>query len=137
LIDVKRTSRLGAQVVRINADLLHFQSVPSASESSIGVVDLIGAKVAAQASARNAITSKGCFICHPPISAVSQVSGISFRTRCIRRRFLRVFAGREFGFVQWTIRFVAAWPTKPLHGIAMAIRMLIGQIWTAIVDVEA
>ena len=56
------TSRLGAQVVRINADLLHFQSAPSASESSIGGVDLIGAKVAAQASMRNAIMSKDRFI---------------------------------------------------------------------------
>jgi hypothetical protein len=37
-------------MVRINADLLHFQSAPSAPESSIGGVDLIGAKVAAQAS---------------------------------------------------------------------------------------
>jgi hypothetical protein len=61
-IEVRRTSRLGAQVVRIKADLLHFQSAPSASESSIGGVDLIGAKVAAQASIRNAIMSKGRFI---------------------------------------------------------------------------
>ena len=60
--DVRRTSRLGAQVVRTNADLLHFQPAPSASESSIGGVDLIGAKVAAQASVRNAIMSKGRFI---------------------------------------------------------------------------
>jgi hypothetical protein len=43
----------------MNADLLHFQSAPS---SSIGGVDLIGAKVAAQASVRNAIMSKGRFI---------------------------------------------------------------------------
>jgi hypothetical protein len=49
-------------VVRINADLLHFQSDPAASESNIGGADLIGAKVAAQASARNAIMSKGRFI---------------------------------------------------------------------------
>jgi hypothetical protein len=54
--------RLGAQVVKINADLLHFQPAPSASESSIGGVDLIGAKVAAQASVRNAITNKDRFI---------------------------------------------------------------------------
>jgi hypothetical protein len=46
----------------MNADLLHFQSAPSASESSIGGVDLIGAKAAAQASVRNAIMSKGRFI---------------------------------------------------------------------------
>ena len=47
------------QVVIINADLLHFQS---ASESTVGGVDLIGAKVAAQASVRNANMSKGRFI---------------------------------------------------------------------------
>jgi hypothetical protein len=46
-------------VIRINADLLHFQS---ASESGIGGVDLIGAKVAAQANVRNATVSKGRFI---------------------------------------------------------------------------
>jgi hypothetical protein len=49
-------------VVRINADLLHFQFAPSASESSIGVVDLIGDKVATQASVRNTIMRKGSFI---------------------------------------------------------------------------
>ena len=53
---------MGEQVVTINADWLHFQSAPSASESSIGGVDLIGAKVAAQASVRNANMSKGRFI---------------------------------------------------------------------------
>jgi hypothetical protein len=53
---------LGAQVVRIIADLLHFQPAPSALESSIGGVDLIGAKVAAQPSVRNAIISKDRFI---------------------------------------------------------------------------
>jgi hypothetical protein len=53
---------LGAQLVRINADLLHFHSTPSTSESSIGGVDLIGAKVAAQASAKNATMSKDRFI---------------------------------------------------------------------------
>ena len=57
-MEVKRTSLLGAQVVKINADLLHFQCAPSASESSIGVVDLIGVKVAAQASVRNANMSR-------------------------------------------------------------------------------
>jgi hypothetical protein len=31
----------GAQVVRTNADLLHFHSTPSALDSSIGGVDLI------------------------------------------------------------------------------------------------
>jgi hypothetical protein len=50
------------QVVRTNADLLHFHSAPSALESRIGGVDLIGAKVAAQASVRNAAISKCRFI---------------------------------------------------------------------------
>jgi hypothetical protein len=54
--------RLGAQVVRINADLLHFQSAPSASESSFGGADLIGVKAAAQASVRNATMSNDRFI---------------------------------------------------------------------------
>lgn len=49
-------------MVTIKADLLHFQSAPSASESCIGGVDLIGAKVAAQASVKNASMSKGRFI---------------------------------------------------------------------------
>ena len=53
---------LGAQVVKINADLLHFQPAPSASESSIGGVDLIGVKAAAQASVRNATMSNDRFI---------------------------------------------------------------------------
>ena len=53
---------LGAQVVRINADLLHFQPDPSASESSVGGVDLIGTKAAAEASVRNATMSKDRFI---------------------------------------------------------------------------
>jgi hypothetical protein len=118
--DVNRTSRLGAQVVRINADLLHFQSAPSASESSIGGVDLIGAKVAAQASARNAIMSKGCFIAvlpFPPCPRLAAflaepvVSGVGF---CVSSR-----AG-NLASSNGTIRFVAAWPTKPLHGIAIA-----------------
>jgi hypothetical protein len=59
---VRWTSRLGSQLVRISADLLHFQSAPSASDSSIGGADPIGAKVAAQASVRNPTTSKGRFI---------------------------------------------------------------------------
>ena len=49
-------------MVTIKADLLHFQPAPSASESCIGGVDLIGAKVAAQANVRNANMSKGRFI---------------------------------------------------------------------------
>jgi hypothetical protein len=52
-------------VVRTNADLLHFQSAPSDPESSIGGVDLIGAKIAAQASIRNASMSEGRFIAVP------------------------------------------------------------------------
>lgn len=43
---------MGVQVVTINADLLQFQSAPCASESSIGVVALIGARAAAEASVR-------------------------------------------------------------------------------------
>jgi hypothetical protein len=60
--EVKRTSRLGVQVVRINADLLHFHSIPSALESSIGGVDLIGSKVAENASATNTTMTEGRFI---------------------------------------------------------------------------
>ena len=71
--------RLGAQVVRINADLLHFQSAPSASESRIGGVDLIGAKVAAQASVRNATMSKGRFIAVLLFSVCADAA--LFRTR--------------------------------------------------------
>lgn len=55
----------------INADLLHFHSDPSALESRIGGVDLIGSKVAAHASATNATMSKGRFI------AVILISGAS------------------------------------------------------------
>jgi hypothetical protein len=55
-------TRLDTQVVRINADLLHFHSTPSASEGSIGGVDLIGSNAAAQANATNAIMSKGRII---------------------------------------------------------------------------
>jgi hypothetical protein len=58
----KRSSRLGTQVVRINADLLHFHSTPYASESCIGGFDLIGSKVAATATATNTTMSKCHFI---------------------------------------------------------------------------
>src|ERR1700694_5732387 len=75
-IELKRTSRSGAQVVRINADLLHFQFAPAASESSTGGVDLIGAKVAAEASVRNTITSKGRFIASSYFRWV-QIGGVS------------------------------------------------------------
>jgi hypothetical protein len=50
--------RVGAQVVMIKADLLHFHPVPSALESSIGGVVLIGSKAAPHASAKNAAMSK-------------------------------------------------------------------------------
>ena len=55
-------SRAGAQVVRTNANLLHFHSTPSVLESSIGGVDLIGSKVAAHTSATGTTKSKSCFI---------------------------------------------------------------------------
>ena len=60
MISVHRLNRtsLGAQVVKINADLLQFQWPPSASESSIGVVDLIGVKVATQAIVSKANMSR-------------------------------------------------------------------------------
>ena len=50
--------RLGAQVVMIKADLLHFHAVPSALESSIGGVVLIGSKAAPHTRAKNAAMSK-------------------------------------------------------------------------------
>jgi hypothetical protein len=102
---------LGAQVVRITADLLHFQPAPSASESRIGGVDLIGAKVAAQASIRNATMSKGRFIAILLFSvcAVRCFSEpvISSSDVIIRRWFQLVFADRENGFVQWDKSFRA------------------------------
>ena len=49
-------------MVRINTDLLHFHSIPSALESSMGGVDLIGAKVAKQANVSNATMNKDRFI---------------------------------------------------------------------------
>jgi hypothetical protein len=49
-------------VVRTNIDRLHFQSAPTASKSSVGGVDLIGANVAEQASARNTNMNKCRFI---------------------------------------------------------------------------
>jgi hypothetical protein len=122
LIALKRTG-LGAQVVTINAELLHFHSTPPASESSIGGIDLIGAKSAAQASVRNATISKGRFIAilpgsglcglaaflHPSFDQEALLSGVgfSFSSRA-----------RKNGFAQWTNCFMAAWPTKPLHTIA-------------------
>jgi hypothetical protein len=58
LNDARLMARLGAQVVMINADLLHFQAVPSALESSIGGVVLIGSKAAPHTSTKNAAMSK-------------------------------------------------------------------------------
>jgi len=67
---------LGTQVVRINADLLHFHSTPSAAESSIGGFDLIGSKVAATATATNTNTtmSKGHFIFESVMRSRADVS---------------------------------------------------------------
>jgi hypothetical protein len=73
---------LGAQVVRINADLLHFHSTPSASERSIGGFDLIGAKVDAQGSAKNAAMSKGHFIAVLPISGAWKLAAF-FSSHCL------------------------------------------------------
>ena len=50
---------MGAQVVKIKADLLHFHSIPSAFESSIGGVDLVGSRIAAHARTTIATVSMG------------------------------------------------------------------------------
>jgi hypothetical protein len=109
-------------MVRITADLLHFQSVPSASEKSIGGVDLIGAKVAAQASIRNAIMSKVRFtavllfpVCWRffPDYRDALLAGVDFS---LSSRAGKVASSNGPNC------FVAAWPTKPLHEIATAIR---------------
>ena len=71
------------QVVRITADLLHFHSTPSASESSIGGVDLIGSKVAAQASVSNATMSKGRFIAVLPSPGVCRLAAFFLTRRLI------------------------------------------------------
>jgi len=97
---------LGTQVVRINAELLHFHFSPPASESGIGGVDLIGAKSAAQASVRNATVRKGRFIAILPISGVCRLAPL-FRTRrliqqrCYQALVSVCFRGSENGFVQW------------------------------------
>jgi hypothetical protein len=74
-IEVKRASPLGAQVVKINADLLHFQGAPPASESSIGVVDLTGVKGAAHASVRNANMSRFIAVLPFPVIGDDFLSG--------------------------------------------------------------
>lgn len=73
----KRTSRWGTQVVRINADLLHFHSAPSAVESSIEGVDWIGSKVAMHASATITM-SKGRIAVIPLFDSGWLISGIGF-----------------------------------------------------------
>jgi hypothetical protein len=62
LNEARLTPRLGEQVVMTNADLLHFHAVPSALESSIGGVVLIGSKAAPHTSTKNAAMSKERFI---------------------------------------------------------------------------
>jgi hypothetical protein len=100
---------LGAQVIRTNADLLHFQSAPSALESRIGGVDLIGAKVATQRSVRNATISKGRFIVVLLFSVSADTPLFRTLVCCssvvIRRWFQPVFADRGNGFVQWDKSF--------------------------------
>jgi hypothetical protein len=75
LIELKR---LGAQVVTINAELLHFHSTPPASESSVGGIDLIGAKSAAQANVRNTTMSKGRFIAVLPSSGLCRFAAFFY-----------------------------------------------------------
>ena len=70
LTEARRTLWLGVQVVKTSAELLHFHSTPPALESSVGGVELIGAKSAAQARVRNATMSKDRFIGVLPISGV-------------------------------------------------------------------
>jgi hypothetical protein len=127
-IEVKRISRLGAQVVRINADLLHFHSTPSASETSIGGVDFIGAKVPAQASVTNATMSNDRFIAVLPMSGGCRLAA-SFSKPLLDRAALLSGVGfslssraGKMASSNETNRFVAAWPTKPLHKIATAVR---------------
>jgi hypothetical protein len=110
LIELKRTW-LGAQVVTINAELLHFHSTPPVSESSIGGIDLIGAKSAAQASVRNATISKGRFIAilpgsglcglaaflHPSFDQEALLSGVGFSFSS-RARKMASLSGR---IVSW------------------------------------
>ena len=102
---------MGAQVVRINADLLHFHSTPLASESSIGGVDLIGAKVDAQASAKNAAMSKGRFIAVLPISGACRLALFLFEPLFDRGALISgvgfSLSSREGenGFVEWAKSF--------------------------------
>jgi hypothetical protein len=121
LIELKRTSRFAVQVVKINAELLHFHSIPLAPESTIGGIDLIGAKSATQASVKNATMSKGLFIAILP-RCVQIRCFFDPRYRCYQA--LVSICLREQGkwLRQWANCFMVAWPTKPLHKIATAIR---------------
>jgi len=67
---------LGTQVVTISAELLHFHSTSPASESSIGGIDLIGAKRDALTSVRKATKSKGRFIAVLPSSGVCRLPDV-------------------------------------------------------------
>ena len=75
----RRISRLGAQVVKINADLLHFHSIPSALESRIGGADLVGSRIAALASTTNVTATKDRFIDATPIFNASRLNGFEHR----------------------------------------------------------
>jgi hypothetical protein len=134
-IKLMRTMRLGAQVVKINADLLHFQPAPSASESSIGGVDLIGAKVAAQASVRNAIMSKDLFIAVLPFPVCQRCVFPTWRLlnqHCYRALVSACLRGQG----KWLrpTEQIVSWPpaqrnlftrSRPQSG------MLTGEIWAA------
>lgn len=63
---------MGAQVVKINI-LLHFHSVPSALDSCIGGVNLVGSKMAAQAMDTTATISKISFIVVLPLSGACRL----------------------------------------------------------------
>ena len=119
----------------MNADLLHFQSAPS---SSIGGVDLIGAKVAAQASVRNAIMSKGRFIAVLLFPACPD-RGAFFRTpRLFDKHCNQALVSTCLrGLGKWLrpMGQIVSWPpcrrnlftrSRPQSG------MLTGEIWTAL-----
>jgi hypothetical protein len=121
LIGFKRT-RSGTQVVRINAELLHFHSTVLAYESSMGGVDLMGAKSAAHASVRAATVSKGRFIAILLSSSVCKWALFLIRPpidqQVIRRWFQALFSDREKWLRPLPELFRGHLGTKPLHGIA-------------------
>ena len=128
---------MGAQVVRINADLLHFQSAPSASESSIGGVDLIGAKVAAQASVRNATMSKGRFIAVLLFSVCADAALFRTRRLILEHCYQALVSACLRGQGKWlrSMGQIVSWPpgrrnlftrSRPQSG------MRTGEIWTAL-----